>query len=223
MLLNRQLFSVDPTTFTIPNDGVTKVLNPQTPEQWEVLRYELSHFVSENLARRYLTLEAIRRLTLDDLVEAVPQKRDPSKFTYRAVVPGIGKKIVHKFLPGLAAKSDLIDALIAHVTVLDHVPEVKPTGDDAPLAGLSFVFTGALEQMTRKEAQQKVKSLGGDAPSSVSARLTYLVVGGDPGANKSSKHKKAEAYMAKGAETKIVTEAEFVAIHAGGDDRAPTG
>ena len=111
---------------------------------------------------------------------------------------------------GLAAKAELIDALLAHVTALDHVPEEKPTGDAAPLAGVSFVFTGALEQMTRKEAQQKVKALGGEAPSGVSGNLSYLVVGGDPGAKKSGKQKKAEAYIAKGAETKIISEGDFV-------------
>jgi len=45
MTLNREVFSTDPTTTTIPNEGVTKVLEPQTPKEWEVLRYELTHFV----------------------------------------------------------------------------------------------------------------------------------------------------------------------------------
>jgi len=45
MLANRDVFLKDPSTFSIPNDGVTKVLNPSTPEQWAVLRYELQEFV----------------------------------------------------------------------------------------------------------------------------------------------------------------------------------
>ena len=44
-MLNRELFQRDPTTFSIPNDGVTTVKFPETPEQWEVLRYELQVFV----------------------------------------------------------------------------------------------------------------------------------------------------------------------------------
>ena len=44
-MLNRQVFSRDPSTFSIPNDGVTEVSTPETPEQWEVLRYELESFV----------------------------------------------------------------------------------------------------------------------------------------------------------------------------------
>jgi len=44
-MLNRDLFQRDPTTFFIPNDGVTTVKFPETTEQWEVLRYELQIFV----------------------------------------------------------------------------------------------------------------------------------------------------------------------------------
>ena len=44
-MLNREVFSKDPTTFSIPNDGVTIVSIPQKPEEWAVLRYELESFV----------------------------------------------------------------------------------------------------------------------------------------------------------------------------------
>ena len=46
-MLNREVFTKDPTTFTIPNDGVTVVGDPEKPEQWDVLRYELTAFVCE--------------------------------------------------------------------------------------------------------------------------------------------------------------------------------
>lgn len=51
---NREVFSTDPTTATIPNEGVTKVLAPRTPEEREVLRYELTSFVCEGEYRRGL-------------------------------------------------------------------------------------------------------------------------------------------------------------------------
>ncbi len=166
---------------------------------------ELSHFVSGKLAQEFETIERIRSVTYETLIPGEKASDPP-------LIKGIGKKVARKVVDGLAAKAELIDALLAHVTALDHVPEEKPTGDAAPLAGVSFVFTGALEQMTRKEAQQRVKALGGDAPSSVGKGLSYLVVGGDPDAKKSSKQKKAEAFIGKGATTKIITEAEFLAM-----------
>ena len=54
MTQNRELFLVDPTTFTIPNEGVAKIYEPQTEEQWAVLRYELNRFVCEGEYRRGL-------------------------------------------------------------------------------------------------------------------------------------------------------------------------
>src|SRR6266849_2944252 len=53
---NRDVFLVDPTTFTIPNNGVAKVIDPQTPEEWSVLRYELENFVCEGEYQRGLSL-----------------------------------------------------------------------------------------------------------------------------------------------------------------------
>jgi hypothetical protein len=45
--LNKDVFLEDPTRQQLPNDGVAKVQIPTTPGEWNVLRYELSHFVCE--------------------------------------------------------------------------------------------------------------------------------------------------------------------------------
>lgn len=44
---NRGVFSKDPTSYTIPNDGVTTIINPNTDQEWKVLEYELKTFVCE--------------------------------------------------------------------------------------------------------------------------------------------------------------------------------
>jgi hypothetical protein len=49
-ILNREVFYNDPTTYTLPNDGVAKVgplPDDQNDKQWVVARYELEHFVCE--------------------------------------------------------------------------------------------------------------------------------------------------------------------------------
>src|SRR5690242_12229776 len=54
MLTNRMLFVKDPLTTTIPNDGVAKVGEPQSQQEWDVLRYELTSFVCEGEYRNGL-------------------------------------------------------------------------------------------------------------------------------------------------------------------------
>lgn len=70
-----------------------------------------------------------------------------------------------------------------------------------PLAGKSFVLTGSLESMSREEAKEKVRELGGDASESVSKKTDYLVAGSEPG----SKYDKA-----KKLGVTIIDEKEFI-------------
>ncbi len=53
-LTNRELFDRDPTETKIPNDGVAKVMRPETDQQWDVLRWELRSFVCEGEYERGL-------------------------------------------------------------------------------------------------------------------------------------------------------------------------
>lgn len=56
-MLNREVFAVDPTGRTLPNDGVTTLDRPRTGAEWSVLKYELEQFVVEGEYR-----EGLRRL-----------------------------------------------------------------------------------------------------------------------------------------------------------------
>jgi DNA ligase (NAD+) len=53
----------------------------------------------------------------------------------------------------------------------------------APFKGKTFLFTGALEGMTRDEAKDLVLSLGGEIASSAGKGVAYVVVGKEPGSN----------------------------------------
>lgn len=72
------------------------------------------------------------------------------------------------------------------------------------LVGQSFVVTGSLESMSRDQAADKIRALGGVFQTSVAKDTTHLVAGGKVGA---SKLKKAESYG-----TKVIDEKEFTRL-----------
>ena len=59
------------------------------------------------------------------------------------------------------------------------------TGDEAPhggpLVGMTFVLTGTLPSLSRKEAAEIIGKHGGKVVTSISSKTSYLVVGADPG------------------------------------------
>ncbi|MFA5287007.1 MAG: NAD-dependent DNA ligase LigA [Candidatus Omnitrophota bacterium] len=71
---------------------------------------------------------------------------------------------------------------------------------DTVLAGKSVVFTGELKDYSRFQAEELVRNLGGNSPSSVSKNTDFLVAGDNPG----SKFEKA-----KKLKVKIIDEKEF--------------
>src|SRR5260370_14447681 len=60
--------------------------------------------------------------------------------------------------------------------------EIKqPERLDGPLSGKTFALTGTLTSLTRGQAEERIKTLGGAIGSAVSKKTDYLVVGADPG------------------------------------------
>lgn len=57
----------------------------------------------------------------------------------------------------------------------------QETQQDSPLAGKTFVLTGALSEMTREEASAAIEAAGGKVTSSVSKKTDYVVAGSDSG------------------------------------------
>jgi hypothetical protein len=88
------------------------------------------------------------------------------------------------------------------------------------LAGASFLFTGKMATMPRKEAEDKVKQNGGANVSSVTKKLHYLVIGDEgsslySGGKKGDKQLKAEQLNAAGANIRIISETAFLQMLAG--------
>ena len=78
----------------------------------------------------------------------------------------------------------------------------KAAVSEGPFVGKTILFTGTLQNMSRKEAQQKAEAAGAKIISAVSGNLNILVVGEKAG----SKLKKAQAL----GTVEIMTEEEFL-------------
>ena len=95
--------------------------------------------------------------------------------------------------------------------------EKRTAPEDTRFAGMTFVFTGAMERRSRDEAGAEVVRHGGKVSGSVSKLTSYVVVGADPG----SKFDKARSL---GVTT--LTEDDFDELLAGrrkpGADQRPS-
>ncbi|KAF4631959.1 hypothetical protein G7Y89_g6175 [Cudoniella acicularis] len=59
-----------------------------------------------------------------------------------------------------------------------------PTGEENCLAGLTFVFTGLLDTLSREEGQELVKRYGGKVTGQPSGKTSFIVLGNDAGPSK---------------------------------------
>ena len=143
----------------------------------------IGEHAGEILARRFGSLDKLKAATVDEL----------------SAVYEIGKKTAETIVAffGQPEAAEILDKL--------EKAGVKPVADEnAPSAdtfsGKSFVFTGALQTMTRGDAEATVKKLGGRAASSVSKQTDYVVAGESAG----SKLEKAKTLGVT-----VLTEEEF--------------
>ncbi|QFU82069.1 NAD-dependent DNA ligase LigA [Natronorubrum aibiense] len=124
---------------------------------------------ARELAREFTTFEAVR-----EAAETDPERLES--------VDDVGETVagqIHDFFAS-EANAAAVDELLEHVSPQESA--LERGGDD--LQGLTFVFTGSLEGITRSEAQDIVEAHGANATGSVSGNTDYLVVGDNPGQTK---------------------------------------
>jgi len=131
-------------------------------------------------------LKIFQRLSLDEL-----QK-----------IPSIGPKVAKSVFDWFKKERNLkfLESL-GKVGVQLILPRQSIT--ERKFAGLTFVLTGALKSLSRDEAKEKIRVLGGNISESVSKKTNYVVVGSEPG----SKLEKA-----KKLGIKILNEKEFLSL-----------
>ena len=144
--------------------------------------------VADLLTQRYASIDDLARASHEELTK----------------IDGIGPKIAESIYDYFQVEGNLavIEKLReAGVKLYHEIEIVDPS--ELPWQGLVFVVTGTLLTMTRREAEQKIKGLGGSATSSVTRKTSFLVAGASPG---------SKLDTANRLETPVLDEEEFVKL-----------
>ena len=108
-------------------------------------------------------------------IEALAEADEDSLLEVEGIGPEVASSIQSWFSNG--QNIQLINRLIDAGIKLTDLKETK----DLPLEEKSFVFTGGLSSLTREQAKDLVRDLGGQIASTVGHRTDYVVVGKNPG------------------------------------------
>jgi len=99
-------------------------------------------------------------------------------------VDGIGGVIASSLVDWFSLPSNeamLLSLKESGLSLARREDEEPAEGEASVFKDMTFVVTGTLPSMGRKEAQDLIKSRGGKVSSSVSAKTTYVVLGENPG------------------------------------------
>lgn len=117
---------------------------------------------AKNIADHYGTLENFLETTQEELVN----------------IPEIGEKVAQSILDWMSNEEIKMD--IHRMLKLGVVIAAPKKAEGGALSGFSFLITGTLP-VKRDEAKEFIENNGGKILGSVSSKLSYLVVGDDPG------------------------------------------
>ncbi len=153
--------------------------------------HHLGKKASKLLAENISNVKDLQSWTFDDFVNI------------KDIGPVVAENVIQFFADD--KNIALLDKLEALGVNLKQTDEDKPVqvSLDAPFIGKSILFTGTLQKMGRKEAQELAAKMGAKNISAVSSKLDILVVGEKAG----SKLKKAQAL----GTVEILTEDDFIA------------
>jgi len=150
------------------------------------IRY-VGETVAKQLVREIGNIDKLMSLTLEELVE----------------LPQIGEKIAKSIINYFSLESNLELITKLKSFGLKFEFEQFEENQSKVLFGKTFLFTGELQSFARPAATKEVESLGGKVISSISKKLSYLIVGANPG----SKLKKAQEWGLS-----ILYEEEFIKL-----------
>ena len=133
---------------------------------------------------RLVTALGIRHVgkeTADILTSELPSlgELENASLEQLAQIDGIGEIIAKSVYDYFHSENNL--KLLAELKSLGINPSGKAKPKSDKLAGKTFVLTGTLENMTRDEASDIIKSHGGKTSSSVSKKTDFVLAGANAG------------------------------------------
>jgi len=155
-------------------------------DQLESERLKFSPQTAANKGKSQQEKLALRERS-DEIKEKLkPVQRRLADKKFSQIGPSVAESVINYF------------ASDAGQQVLDRLDElgIKPVSEglgaasSGPLEGKVFVLTGTLTTMSRDDAANAVRSLGGSVTGSVSKKTSFVVAGADPGGNKMEGAKK---------------------------------
>ena len=119
---------------------------------------------AHDIAGHFKTIEKIRNVTEEELL----------------AISGIGPIVAESIVSFFKDKKNIkiVDDLLKYVSIQSTLNSGQKEGK---FKGKTFVLTGTLQTMTRDEAKEKIRALGGDVSSSVSKETDYVVAGESAG------------------------------------------
>ena len=160
--------------------------------------------VAELLAARYASIDDIARASEDELTE----------------IDGIGPRIAESIVSYFATERNqqtIAGLRDAGVQLWQELAIVDPSS--LPWQGQTFVITGTLTSMTRREAEGKVKALGASTSSSVSRKTNWLVAGASAGSKLANAERLGVPVL---DEDQLIALLSNPAAIRAGEDSAPT-
>jgi DNA ligase (NAD+) len=141
---------------------------------------ERTEMEKQELASRHAELVAkANKIGADLIASGFAQAAKKKGATDADVVVAIGPVAARAVLAWFVSPAGRETLERLRVLQIEPQGSVAPSGG-APFAGKTFVLTGTLESMSRGEAGEKIRALGGNVSSSVSRKTSYVVAG--PGA-----------------------------------------
>ncbi len=150
--------------------------------------FQVGEHIAHLLADHLGTLVAIMDASYDELV------------AIHEIGPEIATSLRRFF--GAPQNRQVVADLLEREIQIEQAQQVAAT-----LAGVSFVFTGALKEFSRDQARQAVEQRGGRVTSSVSRNTGYVVVGSDPGSKYDAARELGVNILDEEAFKRLLTEA----------------